>query len=436
MTRRVIHSLTAMLMIACSESSSTTGPTLSNPPENISAALVDRANVNVTWTARPKSERVTTYVVYRDAQEIGRTAGTSFVDSTAPQQMSHKYSVSSVAASGFVSEPSASAQVTVPDATPPRVLSAIPRLGATLVDWSSQVHVIFSEAIDPATLTSSTIVVKSDGAVLEGALSYVAASNRAIWTPAAPMPPGKSISVTVATGVKDVAGNALKTEYSTSFTTKEKDRPFVTGFSPPSGSTDVSVYSTFTMTFNERMDPNTLFRMTDVETGENLIVLRAFDATGQVATLSPFDFNDLTTYDVYVDSLSAKDIAGNSIASVPKFRVTFGNDFVLPKVTSVSPADGATGVTPSSGFNRVQVEAQLDKPSVNLDAYKIAVELRSPAGDLLTGGGFQSARPSIIWIAPVLQPNTRYTVELTQSYTDRLGHTQSNVTSWSFTTAP
>jgi len=190
------------------------------------------------------------------------------------------------------------------------------------------------------------------------------------------------------------------------------------------------------MTFNERMDTNTLFRMTDVETGETFIVIRTFDATGQVATLTPFLFIASATYDVYVDSVSAKDIAGNPIASVPKCRVTFGDDFVLPKITSVYPADGATGIAPSGGFNRVQIEAQLDKPAPSLDAYSIALDLRNPNGDLMTGGGFLQARPSIIWVAPPLQPNTRYTAKLTQSYTNKLGQTQSSVTSWSFTTAP
>jgi len=99
-----------------------------------------------------------------------------------------------------------------PDTTAPTVIGASPADGATGVAISSTITVTFSEAMDPATINDTTFIV----AGATGTLSY--SGTTAMFTPDA-LANGTSYTVTITTGVTDVAGNALAADYTFSFTT-------------------------------------------------------------------------------------------------------------------------------------------------------------------------------------------------------------------------
>ncbi len=111
------------------------------------------------------------------------------------------------------------------DTTPPTVTASVPANGATGAAVGSAVNVTFNEAVDAATVTPSTIELRtSTNALVAATVSYNAATRTATLTPAAPLAASATYTATVVGGgtdprVKDVAGNALASSFVWTFTT-------------------------------------------------------------------------------------------------------------------------------------------------------------------------------------------------------------------------
>ena len=91
---------------------------------------------------------------------------------------------------------------------------------------STAVTVIFSEAMYPATITNGTITLSNAmGVLVPSTVAYYAATNTAVLTPSNPLALSTTYMVTVAggpTGVEDMAGNALASTLTSSFTTTDQ----------------------------------------------------------------------------------------------------------------------------------------------------------------------------------------------------------------------
>jgi methionine-rich copper-binding protein CopC len=111
----------------------------------------------------------------------------------------------------------------VADTTPPVVKSVSPAAAATGVATNSAISVTFSEAMTAASVTSGTVFLRDPaGAQVAATLTYNASTNTATLTPSAALANSATYTVVVkggAAGVKDLAGNALAADFSSSFTT-------------------------------------------------------------------------------------------------------------------------------------------------------------------------------------------------------------------------
>ncbi len=107
------------------------------------------------------------------------------------------------------------------DGTNPTVIATSPLGGATGVDGRNPVKFIFSETLDPATITSASVELRNAaGALVSVTTSYDGPTNSVVLTPAAALQPFTVHTATAkAGGVKDLVGNALTTDYQVSFTT-------------------------------------------------------------------------------------------------------------------------------------------------------------------------------------------------------------------------
>jgi hypothetical protein len=106
------------------------------------------------------------------------------------------------------------------DTTAPTVSSTIPTDIATGVPINQTVNATFSKAMDPATITTANFTVTGPGATtVIGTVAYVAASQIATFTPASNLEPNTTYTNTITTGVKDLAGNALVSDFVWSFKT-------------------------------------------------------------------------------------------------------------------------------------------------------------------------------------------------------------------------
>ena len=107
----------------------------------------------------------------------------------------------------------------------PSIMTAVPTNGTTGVSQSTSVSVTFSEAMNAATITSSTFMLKDSlGNPVSATVTYNPSAFTAVLTPQTTLTPSVRYTVTVkggAGGVTDVAGNPLASDFVITFTTAD-----------------------------------------------------------------------------------------------------------------------------------------------------------------------------------------------------------------------
>ncbi|MEZ0292716.1 MAG: DUF4082 domain-containing protein [Solirubrobacteraceae bacterium] len=111
-----------------------------------------------------------------------------------------------------------------PDTTPPTITGVTPARGAANIATGVNVTAQFSEALTATTVnTTSVVLTDAAGAVVPAAVGYDAGTRTATLDPTAALAGGATYRVTVkggSAGVKDLAGNALATDDTWTFTTR------------------------------------------------------------------------------------------------------------------------------------------------------------------------------------------------------------------------
>jgi uncharacterized protein (TIGR03437 family) len=97
------------------------------------------------------------------------------------------------------------------------VISSVPTAGASGVSVDSIIYAIFSEAMDPFTITAFSFNLTQGGTSVAGTVTYH--DRTAIFTPVAPLALNTSYTATITTGATDLAGNTLVSPYTWSFST-------------------------------------------------------------------------------------------------------------------------------------------------------------------------------------------------------------------------
>jgi Ice-binding-like/Bacterial Ig-like domain len=100
------------------------------------------------------------------------------------------------------------------DKTPPTVTGTSPVL-AVAVD--SSISATFSKAMDPSTVNATTFTMTQGSTSITGTVTY--AGTTAIFKPSTSLAANTVYTATITTGVKDLSGNALQTNFVWSFTT-------------------------------------------------------------------------------------------------------------------------------------------------------------------------------------------------------------------------
>src|SRR6185436_12089010 len=154
---------------------------------------------------------------------------------------SHTFQVRAADLAGNIDPTSASQTWTI-DLVPPTVASTTPVNNATNVGPTTDMTAVFSEAMDPASLTAATFILrtKQGNNPVAATVSYDPIARRATLHPTASLASLTAYRATVrgtATGVKDLAGNPLVVDYSWTFTSGQLDvtPPTVTLTAPSNG---------------------------------------------------------------------------------------------------------------------------------------------------------------------------------------------------------
>jgi hypothetical protein len=102
---------------------------------------------------------------------------------------------------------------------PPTVISCTPPNGSTGIPLNEVVSVTFSEAMNLATLNTSTFLVTSGPAATPVQGEVVCTNARAVFWPTAHLASSSLLTATITTGAMSAAGVPLVTNHSWTFTT-------------------------------------------------------------------------------------------------------------------------------------------------------------------------------------------------------------------------
>jgi hypothetical protein len=193
--------------------------------------------------------------------------------------------------------------------------------------------------MDQATITAATIVLKQGNVVVPGTVTYSGVT--ATFTPSAALALNTVYSGSITTGVKDVAGNSLAAEYTSSFTTAgilDNISPAIVSVTPLNNSTSVAISSAVTATFSETMNPTTISSASFTLKQGSTSIAGTVSYAGNTATFTPSSaLAGSTVYTVTVTT-GVKDVAGNAMASDYTWSfTTVATQVLLSFATDVVP---------------------------------------------------------------------------------------------------
>lgn len=329
-----------------------------------------------------------------------------------------------------------------PDITPPTVSFTDPLNRANLVPVNQKLAATFSEAMDPLTLTTASFrLAGPNGATVQGTVTYVGLT--ATFNPAANLATGTTYTATVTTGARDLAGNALATDYNWSFTTgtaPDTLAPTVSSTNPRRDEQGVPINQKVAATFSEVMDPLTLTTATFGLTNPGgASVPGTVTYTGLVATFTPTaTLIPGLTYTANITT-AARDLAGNPLASTYVWSFTTASaggggggggtvDTTAPTVLSTVPTNTAAGVAINQQLSAAFSEG-MDPATLNTLTFTVNNGELPVLGTVTYVGQTATFSPAV-----ALVPNTAYVASITTGARDLAGNALATPYSWSFTT--
>jgi hypothetical protein len=111
------------------------------------------------------------------------------------------------------------------NAVGPTVIAVSPPAGASNVALDTSVTIDFSEPLDPASVTESSVALQLGGAPVAGQRTLSADRRRVVFRPSSPLTPISTYSLVLATSLRDPAGHSLSGFTPTTFSTLDPSRP-------------------------------------------------------------------------------------------------------------------------------------------------------------------------------------------------------------------
>jgi hypothetical protein len=246
---------------------------------------------------------------------------------------------------------------TISDITLPTVTQTNPANNATGVVLNHLIVTTFSEPLDQSTITSLTYLVKQGSLSVSGTITST--GTTATFTPASNLSPNNIYTVTVTTGVKDMAGNAIDRNQTFSFTTGEvadTQLPTVLSTDPQNNALGVERNKVIAITFSEPMDPLTISTSIFTLKQGTTNVLGSVTYSVNTATFIPSSV--LAAGLVYNASIStgAKDANGNALAVSNTWSFTTTDAKVAQAVVNLGAA-GDYVILAKTAINNISTSA-------------------------------------------------------------------------------
>ena len=331
-----------------------------------------------------------------------------------------------------------------PSTSQPTVTAFRPGVGATGVAATAPITLFMSEPMNPATITSSTLVVSQNGAVIAGTIAVTASNQDVTFTPTGgAFAGGAIITVFFTSGATDPSGNPL-VNYQSSYTVAPgltAVAPTILSYGPCQNCTSNDANAAFEILFSKPINPATAI-------SSNFYVGTGFSPTPLVAgTISLLDGGRLlrfkptspltpnSYYTVYATT-NLQDTTGLSFtggSTSYQFYVNTGTgaNSAAPSVTAAAPTSSATGIGTNAVIS-VTFSENVDRNTVDPSN----VTLTGPGGSIPLSISY-SPSTFVMTVTPQapLPPNSSITLTL-NGVTDYDGDTLNPTPySLSFTTA-
>jgi hypothetical protein len=310
------------------------------------------------------------------------------------------------------------------DSVRPQVSSISP-IGPVAV--SSSLAAMFSEVMDPLTLTASTFTLAQGSTPVSGFVSY--AGLTVTFDPASNFAPQTLYTATITTGAADLAGNTLAANFVWTFTTSQIPdtvAPIVVSTSP---SGPVPVNSSIAVAFSEAMDPLTISASTFLVMQGSTSVPGLVSYAGVTATFDPLsDFAAGTAFSATLTT-GAKDLAGNALQSdnVWRFTTSLVADIIAPIVSSSSPTgSGQIDINLTAVFNEA-----MDPTTITVATFLLK-HGTTPVSGLVTYAGVTATFDPSSDLAAA----STYTATITNGVKDLAGNALAADRVWNFSTGP
>lgn len=292
-----------------------------------------------------------------------------------------------------------------PDNSAPIIASTIPAENATDVQVSQEVTVAFSEEMATSTINSTSMIMKKGDTPVAGTVSY--SGMTAKFEPLTDLEYNTRYTVTIATVATDLAGNALASAHTFTFTTvpaTDVTPPVVISTSPMNNATGVAITKIITVDFSELIDASTITASTfTLMEGSNL-VNGSVTYAGTTATFTPDALLIAGTEYTATLTTGVKDLAEQALEA--DFAWTFsttasglaavelrsaGNYVILAKTAinniPTSAITGDMGLSPAAttfitGFALTDATGYATSPQVTGKVY--AADMAGPTSTNLT----------------------------------------------------
>ncbi len=312
----------------------------------------------------------------------------------------------------------------------PTVAETAPANQATNVPVHSQIHAKFSARIDPVTVNEKNFFILDNAGPMAGGVTYQ--DRMAIFTPTEPLGRGKQYNAVLTTGIKDLDGIPLPSNFTWSFVTEgeggeDTTPPRIEATVPDRGASGFSNTAPIIVLFSEPVDPNTIgpdtFFIKDVTGGYS------YDEPTRTARLVPSPPLAVSkTYEATVTN-GIRDLAGNALAEGRTWSFRAVRDTAPPRIQERSPGENADGVPLNSS-----VTVTFDE-EIKGETLESRFVLIGPSGEVQARISYQIG-PKIATLDPLadLAGETTYQVLVRRGVEDISGNSTSTEGSWSFTT--
>jgi hypothetical protein len=255
-----------------------------------------------------------------------------------------------------------------PDTSAPTIVSTNPVDDSTGIFLNRSITAFSDEALDASTVTATTFTLTDGTSTVAGDVSY--GDNTLVFNPTADLNASTEYTATLTTGVKDLAGNAMASEYVWSFTTgttTDNTAPTVMSTDPADAAVAVAYNRSVSALFSEALDPTTVTSatFTIATTSGSTAVDGTVSYTSNTMIFDPT--SDLAADTQYTATITTgvTDLAGNTLVAAKVWSFTTGTtaasllapvnlgtagNYVILAKTAVSTT-GTTAITGHIGIS-------------------------------------------------------------------------------------